>query len=347
METHYDETTPASHDTLPPGTYTARAVSWAWDTDRDSNPCIKIMFALSDGRPGWQIDGTLYLDESKADAKGRTALDRSMEALRAMGLTGDLTAELNGLDAGEVSLVTDINERGYARVKWINAPRSARELRTFAPPAAPELNGFLAKLNARSKALAARAQASGSRPATTQSAASRTAPQTQQNDRVRRRLDAHLGHRVPGAPHPLAARRLDGPEPVLASPGVDRRLGLFVARDRVQVALARREANFERVVPDGRDQVDTLSVAVPPQKRRPTKSVPHKTRKNKKARTRENLARPGLGPPVRYFFFGFLTAFLSAFLADFLPPFRSLGVSASGLTSDPSAFRGGGSKLRP
>ena len=163
--THYDETAPASHDTLPPGTYTARAISWAWDTDKSGDPCIKIMFALSDGRPGYQLDGTLYLDESKPDAKGRTALDRSMEALRAMGLDGDLTAELDGIDRGDVSLVTDINAKGYACVKWINAPRSARELRTFAPPQPQQLNSFLAKLNAKSRALSARAQASGTRPA--------------------------------------------------------------------------------------------------------------------------------------------------------------------------------------
>ena len=168
METHYDETAPASHDTLPPGTYTARAISWAWDTDKNGDPCIKIMFALSDGRPGYQLDGTLYLDESKPDAKGRTALDRGMEALRAMGLDGDLTAELDGIDRGDVSLVTDINAKGYARVRFVNAPRAARELRTFAPPAAPELNGFLAKLNAKSRALSARAQASGTRPAAQQ-----------------------------------------------------------------------------------------------------------------------------------------------------------------------------------
>lgn len=184
METHYDDTTPASHDTLPPGTYTARCVSAAWDTDRDGNPCIALMFALSDGRPGWQIDGKLYLDESKQDAKGRTALDRSMEALRAMGLQGELTAELVGLDQGDVSLVTDINDKGYARVKFINAPRRERELRVFAPPAAPELNGFLAKINAKSRALQARAQASGAAPiaaprqsaAATQQAAQATRP---------------------------------------------------------------------------------------------------------------------------------------------------------------------------
>lgn len=163
----YDQTYQGEHsdaparDTLSPGTYRARAVEWSWDTDRDGNPCIALMFELLDGRAGYRLEGRLFLDESKADAKGRTALDRSMEALRAMGLEGDLAAELVGLDAGEVSLVTDINDKGYARVKWINAPRGPRELRTFAPPAAPALSGFLAKLNSRSRALASKAQASG------------------------------------------------------------------------------------------------------------------------------------------------------------------------------------------
>lgn len=213
METHYDETTPASHETLPPGTYTARAVSWAWDTDRDGNPCIKIMFALSDGRPGWQIDGTLYLDESKPDAKGRTALSRSMEALRAMGLSGDLTAELDGLDAGEVSLVTTINEKNYSKVQFINAPRAPRELRTFAPPAAPELNGFLAKLNARSRALAARAQSSGSRPATTQPAAARTGQQSQQTQQspAQRAANANAAPRTAAPPARQASSQRQPP----------------------------------------------------------------------------------------------------------------------------------------
>lgn len=188
METHYDETAPASHDTLPPGTYTARAVSWAWDTDRNGDPCIKVMFALSEGRPGWHIDGILYLDESKPDKKGRTALDRSMEALRAMGLEGELTAEIQGIDRGDVSLVTEINPKGYAFVKWINAPQAPRELRTFAPPDVGSLNGFLAKLNAKSRALSARVQASGTNARVSASTAprqpapspsARTTPQTQ------------------------------------------------------------------------------------------------------------------------------------------------------------------------
>lgn len=158
--THYEET--ETRTTLQPSTYTARAREWSWDTDRDGNPCLALMFEIEGGEhAGYQIEGRLFLDETKADKNGRTALDRSMEALRAMGLKGDLVADLAGLDAGTVEIVTDINEKGYAKIKYINAPRAARELRTFAPPDAGSLGGFLAKINARSRAIAARVQASG------------------------------------------------------------------------------------------------------------------------------------------------------------------------------------------
>ena len=120
IETHYDETPAENSNALPPGTYRARAQSWAWDTTKNGDPCIALMFELLDGKPGYQIDGRLYLDESKPDAKGRTAHSRSMEALHAMGLQGDLTADLAGIDQGEVNLVTDINEKGYACVKWMS-----------------------------------------------------------------------------------------------------------------------------------------------------------------------------------------------------------------------------------
>lgn len=165
IETHYDETPAENSNALPPGTYRARAQSWAWDTTKNGDPCIAIMFELIEGKPGYQIDGRLYLDESKPDAKGRTALSRSMEALHAMGLQGELTADLHGIDQGEVMLVTDINEKGYAAVKWVNAPRSPRELRTFAPPPAQTLTAFLNRVNGGLRAAEMAQRASGTRPA--------------------------------------------------------------------------------------------------------------------------------------------------------------------------------------
>lgn len=169
--THYDETPTENSSALPPGTYRARAITWSYDTTKDGDLCIALMFELLDGRPGYQIDGRLYLDESKPDAKGRTALSRSMEALTAMGLEGGaLTPDLAGIDRGEVEIVTDINDKGYARIKWINAPRAPRDLRTFAPPEAPQLNNLLARINAGLRSAGMAARASGTANGTAQTA---------------------------------------------------------------------------------------------------------------------------------------------------------------------------------
>lgn len=175
--THYDDP-----QTLAPGKYLARACEWAWDTGKDKDdgspgdPCIAIMFCVEDDRAGShngiRLDRRLYLDEDRVDAKGRTPLDRTMEVLNVMGLVGDIPADLTVVDltSGQVELVTEINPAGYAAIKFVNVPSaggSSRELRTFAPPEPQQLNGFLAKLNAKSRALAARAQASGTRTAQT------------------------------------------------------------------------------------------------------------------------------------------------------------------------------------
>ena len=33
-------------DQLAPGTYSARATSWAWDASREGTPCLAVRFAL-------------------------------------------------------------------------------------------------------------------------------------------------------------------------------------------------------------------------------------------------------------------------------------------------------------
>lgn len=157
------DTATTTNTSIPePGTYRARAIEWRWDTAKSGEPCLAILFELTSGQPGFQLDSRLYFDTEKQDTKGRTAMDRSMEALRALGLQGEaLTAEMAGIDQGEVDLVCETNERGYLAVKWINAPRAKRELRTFAEPEAPTLNAFLAKVNGRARAMAAGARATG------------------------------------------------------------------------------------------------------------------------------------------------------------------------------------------
>ena len=165
--THYDETE-TNH--LQAGTYSARCTAFAWDTTKTGDPCLACQFSLTSGKPGFVLDGRLYFDTEKEDTKGRTAADRSLEALNAMGFEGDLSA-LDALDAdpdcitkGSVDLVVEINERGYPVVKFINAPRSARDLRVFNAPDQGTKQGFFAKMAARSKALAAKTNATGARP---------------------------------------------------------------------------------------------------------------------------------------------------------------------------------------
>lgn len=164
----------SNSNTLDKGTYRARARSWAWDTTKNGDMCLAVMFALIGEHEGYQIDGRLYFDDEKPDPKGRTALDRSMEVLHAMGLQGDDLSVIDegtgGIDAGEVELVVVINDKGYPQTKYINAPRRGRDLRTFAPPGQDTKSSFFARMKARTAALSAKAAASGARPITPPSA---------------------------------------------------------------------------------------------------------------------------------------------------------------------------------
>ena len=136
-------------DQLAPGTYSARATSWAWDASREGTPCLAVRFVLEGSEHA--IDARLFFDADRPDKAGKTPLDRSMAALRAMGLVGPLAETMDGLDKGTVEIVADVNEKGYPRVKWVNPPgRSGGPVRVFAAPAAPTLKAFLARVNAAS-----------------------------------------------------------------------------------------------------------------------------------------------------------------------------------------------------
>jgi len=159
---------PTSHGSDQPfGKHKGRAIEWKWETDSYGTPCIAVMFSIDGGSfDGYRVDGKLYLDNEKADKHGRTARERSMRALRAMGLVGELTYELDGIDANVVDLVIDTNAKGYAFVKWVNDPNAGngRTLKVFNEPPRQQIASFLAQLNARENAVAARAHASGTAP---------------------------------------------------------------------------------------------------------------------------------------------------------------------------------------
>ena len=151
-------------NTITPGTYTARATQWHWDTTKDGEMCLKLKFQTK-SEPPHEVNGTLYFNTDKADQKGRTAADRSMEALRSMGLRGDLdtvTAEGGGgLSQGDVSIVVEINDRGFAFAKYINPVAS---FTPFAPPSQDAKRAFFAQMKARTAGATQAARAAGTTP---------------------------------------------------------------------------------------------------------------------------------------------------------------------------------------
>lgn len=148
--------------TIIPGTYTARAARWHWDTSKSGDVCLALMLRIEEGtHAGQSVRGTLYFDTERADAKGRTAADRSIEALRSMGLSGGIDTiddGVGGLDAGQVSVVVEINDNGKAFAKYINALST---FSAFAPPPAQAKQAFFAQMNARLRAAEQGARASG------------------------------------------------------------------------------------------------------------------------------------------------------------------------------------------
>ena len=177
MTTQYDYTTD-DHSTLPAdpaparshanvdaGTYTARFARWHWDTSKKGDMCLAAMLRIVGGPfDGQQVRGTLYFDTDKADKNGRTAADRSMEALRSAGLAGELDAideNTGGLDAGEVSISVEVNDRGFSFAKYINA---ASSFSAFAPPPPDAKAQFFAQMRARAQGTAQGQRATGAAP---------------------------------------------------------------------------------------------------------------------------------------------------------------------------------------
>lgn len=107
--------------TIEPGTYSARAQAWAWDTTKDGKPYLTVNLDVD----GTTVRGRLYFDTDRTDANGRTSAERSMEVLRAMGLRSNLRALVTGaerIDTGRVSVEVVHNDKGYPEAKYINAP---------------------------------------------------------------------------------------------------------------------------------------------------------------------------------------------------------------------------------
>jgi len=160
MTTEHDNTD-HSQGLLDDSRHLARAVRWLWDTAQSGGMCLALILRLTSGE---EVRGRLYFDTDKADKNGRTTADRSLEALRAMGLEGDVDTideDTGGLDRGDCEVVIKIKENGYAEAKFINAPRGGQTLKAFAPPPVDQKKAFFAQMKARAAATQASAKATG------------------------------------------------------------------------------------------------------------------------------------------------------------------------------------------
>ena len=163
----------------------ARVVACLWDKAQRGGLCLALKFRITGGpREGECLTGRLYFDTDRADDRGRTAADRSMEALDAMGCNGDLETIVDGtgagvLDQGDVELVVGINAKGYPGAKFIN-PLSGGGVRAFDAPSEGDKRSFFAQMKARAVANGARAKASGTAPARQAAPVARQAPASQQ-----------------------------------------------------------------------------------------------------------------------------------------------------------------------
>lgn len=157
---------PRSHTAnVEPGSYTAKFTRWHWDTSKRGEMCLAVMLRVIGGPfDGQQVRGTLFFDTDKADKNGRTSADRSMEALRSAGLAGELDSideNAGGLDAGEVSISVEVNDKGYSFAKYINA---ASTFSAFQPPAPDTKAAFFAQMKARQQGQQMGQRATGAVP---------------------------------------------------------------------------------------------------------------------------------------------------------------------------------------
>jgi hypothetical protein len=194
MTTEYDQTN-HEHDHSRGFTegekHPARVTGCLWDKAQSGGLCLALKFRITGGpREGEELRGRLYFDTERSDSKGRTAFDRSMEALDAMGCSGDLESIVDGdgagvLDRGDVEVVVGLDKNGYPGAKFINRPNSGGvQLKAFDAPTEQDKRSFFAQMKARAQAAGRSAKAAGTAPMQPRPApAQRPAPQAPQPTR--------------------------------------------------------------------------------------------------------------------------------------------------------------------
>lgn len=148
-------------DLIPIGDNKARAESWTWDTTKNGDPMLVVVFALieHDKRLSYWMAFT-----------ANTKMENRVKELRAMGFAGDDLGTIGegtgGLDANEVSLKIEHEEYPQGsgtmreRIAFVNAPFAARAKN---PPSTAMLSALSAQAKGAFRSFDAE---KGIRPAT-------------------------------------------------------------------------------------------------------------------------------------------------------------------------------------
>lgn len=121
-----------------PGTYRARAKEWALCDTQEGKPQIAVLFEIldDDDHKGRRL--TWY------GAFTEKTTERTLEALRGCGWTGDHLADLRGMGTKDVEIVIDMEQgldgKDRVRIRWVNPiwglsvrqPMSADKIRDLA-----------------------------------------------------------------------------------------------------------------------------------------------------------------------------------------------------------------------
>jgi hypothetical protein len=139
--------------------YTARADSWVLGKSSTGKEQVAVSFTiLTEGATHQRLTWYGYFTDA--------TFDRTVESLRICGWQGDDLADLQGLDAEEVSLVVADEEyegKVNARVLWVNKLTQGPAVKSVLE--GDEARAFAASMRDRVRAFSAAAKKPASKPA--------------------------------------------------------------------------------------------------------------------------------------------------------------------------------------
>lgn len=123
-----------------------QATSWAFDVVGSGYEVIKIMFALHGARSGQSREWTGFLNNE--------SVERTLQAMRHCGWTGETFGDLTGMGTAVVSLILETRKDGektYEQVRFVNRAPSLRLKNPMGADAVARFSERMARLTADSK----------------------------------------------------------------------------------------------------------------------------------------------------------------------------------------------------